>query len=175
MGSDTARIDKAVDDWKLQRGKPAQRSAQQRLLQSLRPTYNSLFERIGVLADGTKRIVDMRADLLSIIENNREAELVSLENDMKQILSDWFSVGFLKLETISWDSSASLLEKLKSHSDSVHPIDSWPHMKQRLSRGRRWFSFFHPSMPNEPLVFIEVALLGGIAADMVRMVGLVLR
>ena len=84
--------------------------------------------------------------------------LKAVEQSLRSKLQHLFSIGFLDLERITWSSPASLLEKIKLYSDSVHPMEDWPAMKKRLGTNRRCFGLFHPSMPLEPLVFIEVAL-----------------
>lgn len=84
--------------------------------------------------------------------------LKAVEQALRSKLQHLFSIGYLELERIHWSSPASLLEKIKAYSDSVHPMDGWDAMKKRLGTNRRCFGLFHPSMPLEPLVFIEVAL-----------------
>lgn len=72
------------------------------------------------------------------------------------MFSTWFDVGFLDLRPISWDSPASLIEKLIKY-EAVHDIKSWDDLKNRLDADRRCYGFFHPRLPNEPLIFVEVA------------------
>lgn len=84
--------------------------------------------------------------------------LKAVEQALRSKLQHLFSIGYLELERMTWSSPASLLEKIKAYSDSVHPMDGWDGMKKRLGANRRCFGLFHPSMPLEPLVFIEVAL-----------------
>ena len=81
---------------------------------------------------------------------------------MEQLFSTWFDVAFLELRRLSWDSPASLVEKLIQY-EAVHDIRSWGDLKNRLDSDRRCYGFFHPSLPNEPLIFVEVALLNDIA------------
>jgi len=80
------------------------------------------------------------------------------------LLSAWFDVGFLDLVRIDWRASAALLEKLVTY-EAVHTIRSWRDLKNRLDSDRRCFAFFHPRMPDEPLIFVEVALVNGIAGN----------
>lgn len=118
-------------------------------------------------------LIDMRASLLKVIakskgtseaEKSQLARLKSLENSLRDQLQHWFSIGFLNLRRITWESPAALLEKIKLYSDSVHPMEDWQSLKTRLTSNRRCFGFFHPSMPHEPLVFIEVALTNEISS-----------
>lgn len=122
-----------------------------------------------------KVLIDMRADLLSTIKTasanktrmdlkTELAQLKRLESSLAEHLQHWFSVGFLELRRITWESPAALLEKIKYYSDSVHPVADWNMLKARLSQNRRCFGFFHPSLPLEPLVFIEVALTNEISS-----------
>jgi malonyl-CoA decarboxylase len=78
------------------------------------------------------------------------------------LLSTWFDIGFLDLRRITWGAPAALLEKLINY-EAVHEIRSWEDMKNRLDSDRRCFAFFHPRMPDEPLIFVEVALVDGMA------------
>jgi malonyl-CoA decarboxylase len=85
-----------------------------------------------------------------------------LDIELKDLLASWFGVGFLELRRITWDSSAELLERLIAY-EAVHHIQSWSDLKNRLDSDRRCFGFFHPRMPGEPLIFVEVALVNGLA------------
>ena len=138
-----------------------------KLEQSLRNTLVAprvkLLTQFNALPEGVKFLVDMRADLLPLIKENHE--LRGLDNDLKDLLKSWFDVGFLELKQIKWDQSpAALLEKLIAY-EAVHAIESWDDLKNRLDSDRRCFAYFHPRMPNEPLIFVEVALVNGIAGS----------
>src|SRR5207249_6146048 len=104
----------------------------------------------------------LRADLLGVVEG--APDLRPLERDLMQLLASWFDVGFLELQRVTWDSPASLLEKL-ARSEAVHVVNGWDDLKNRLDPDRRFFAFFHPRMPAEPLIFVQVALLPGMAAE----------
>ena len=122
-----------------------------------------LLTQFNALPEGIKFLVDMRADILSLLSTN--PSLKPLEEDLKELLSSWFDVGFLELKRITWDtSSAALLEKLIAY-EAVHTIESWEDLKNRLDSDRRCFAYFHPHMPDEPLIFVEVALVNGISRD----------
>jgi malonyl-CoA decarboxylase len=119
-----------------------------------------LFRQFNGLEHGIKFLVDLRADLLDLIREN--PQLRPLDADLKYLLSTWFDAGFLVLHRITWAAPADLLEKLIAY-EAVHEIKSWDDMKNRLESDRRFFAFFHPAMPDEPLIFVEVALVNGIA------------
>ena len=105
----------------------------------------------------------MRAALLGRLGHDRT--LRPLEQDLMHLLSSWFDIGFLELRQITWDSaSAALLEKLIAY-EAVHTIASWDDLKNRLDSDRRCFAYFHPKMPDEPLIFVEVALVNGMAGN----------
>jgi len=122
-----------------------------------------LLTLFNALPEGIKFLVDMRAEIISL-GSESDKDLRKVERDIKHLLTSWFDVGFLKLKQITWDSSASLLEKLIEY-EAVHEIASWEDLKNRLAEDRRLFAFFHPNMPNEPLIFVNVALLKGLATN----------
>jgi len=109
----------------------------------------------------------MRADIISM-KSETDKDLRKVERDIKHLLSSWFDVGFLKLKQITWDSPTSLLEKLIEY-EAVHEIASWDDLKNRLAEDRRLFAFFHPNMPNEPLIFVNVALVNGLATNIQKL------
>jgi malonyl-CoA decarboxylase len=119
-----------------------------------------LLTRFNALPQGVKFLVDLRATIMELAE--RDPVFQGLLDDLTGLLRGWFDVGFLELRRITWDSPASLLEKLIAY-EAVHEIASWSDLKNRLDSDRRCFAFFHPRMPDEPLIFVEVALTDGIA------------
>lgn len=121
-----------------------------------------LFLQFNGLPDGLRFLVDMRADALAF---SREEPLVQrVDDDLRRLLSAWFDVGFLELRSLSWQSPAALLEKLIVY-EAVHEIASWDDLKNRLEADRRMFAFFHPNMDDEPLIFVEVALVEEMASS----------
>ena len=121
-----------------------------------------LLTQFNALPEGVKFLVDMRADLTRIGKGDRV--LAAVERDLKDLLVSWFDIGFLELRRITWNAPAHLLEKLMAY-EAVHEIRSWGDLKNRLDSDRRCYAFFHPRMPDEPLIFIEVALVEGIAGN----------
>jgi len=121
-----------------------------------------LLTQFNGLPDGVKFLVDMRAELLALKKS--EPTLAGLESDLKALLTSWFDVGFLELRQIDWQAPAALLEKLFAY-EAVHEIQGWDDLKNRLALDRRCFAFFHPRMPDEPLIFVWVALVKGMAVN----------
>ena len=89
---------------------------------------------------------------------------VDTEADLRALVASWFDLGFLELRRIDWSSPAALLEKLVGY-EAVHRIRTWRDLKNRLDSDRRCYAFFHPRMPEEPLIFVEVALVRGLAGS----------
>jgi malonyl-CoA decarboxylase len=138
-------------------------TAERRLRAALIPSRVRLLRAFNSLPSGVKFLVEMRADLLEIVKT--EAALKPLENDLKDLLASWFDLGFLEMRRISWDAPASLLEKL-GHYEAVHEVRGWSDLKNRLDVDRRCFAFLHPAMPDEPLIFVEVALTAEMSGNM---------
>ncbi|MCO5102275.1 MAG: malonyl-CoA decarboxylase [Burkholderiaceae bacterium] len=115
-----------------------------------------LLRRLNRAPDATARLVAMRATILARLPTH--PELKAVEADFHHLLSSWFNPGFLNLVQVDWNSPARLLEKLIQH-EAVHQIDGWNDLRRRLEPDRRCFAFFHPALPDEPLIFVEVALL----------------
>lgn len=162
---DRKAVDAAVE--KLQSAKPAQRAAAEAALRTaLQAPRVQILKQFNALPNGFKFLVDLRADLLQAVE--AEPALAGLEGDLKQLLASWFDVGLLDLEEISWSSPAALLEKLIDY-EAVHAISSWSDLKNRLDSDRRCFAFFHGKMQGEPLIFVEVALVKGMADNVQRL------
>jgi malonyl-CoA decarboxylase len=124
------------------------------------PRRQELFRRLNTAPAGTATLVRLRSDLLRALRTH--PELVPVDDDLKHLFRSWFNPGFLQLERIDWDSPARVLEKLIAY-ESVHEISGWNDLRRRLEEDRRCFAFFHPALEGEPLIFVEVALVRGIA------------
>ena len=129
----------------------------QQLRNALRPAGLELLMQFNSLPSGVKFLVDMRDDLNRLGERG-DTSLKELDKSLKDLLRSWFDIGFLDLVQISWSTPAAVLEKL-IHYEAVHKIRSWSDLKNRLQTDRRCFAFFHPRMPDEPLIFVQVALV----------------
>ncbi len=128
----------------------------------LRPPWLKLFTQFNALPSGIRFLVDIRADILRL--SSQHGELEALSQDLKNLLISWFDIGFLDLKRITWDEPASLLEKLIQY-EAVHEIQSWSDLKNRLDIDRCCYAFFHPGMPDEPLIFVQVALVNGLSTN----------
>ncbi|WP_341922599.1 malonyl-CoA decarboxylase [Polaromonas sp. YR568] len=142
-------------------GTPDEAVAEVRYRRATVSPRRRLLQRFSAFPEGIRFLVDLRADMLPYLKADRR--LQALDVEMEYMFSTWFDVGFLDLRRISWDSPASLIEKLIKY-EAVHDIKSWADVKNRLDSDRRCYGFFHPRMPDEPLIFVEVALMDEMAA-----------
>ena len=150
-----AAIQVAANDAELSR-------AEARLRIALDAPRARFFTQFNLLPDGVKFLVDLRADLLAALPQEPALEVLKVELD--GLLESWFDPGFLELQRISWQSPALVLEKLMTY-EAVHPIESWNDLRNRLDTDRRCYAFFHPRLPSEPLIFVEIALAKGLPAS----------
>jgi malonyl-CoA decarboxylase len=158
--TDPGAVDEAVRELRLSDDR---RSAERQLRNALTPPAASLLRLFTGLEGGVKFLVDLRADVLRLGEG--DDALADLDRELKAHIATLFDVGLLTLRQITWEAPAALLEKLIAY-EAVHAIGSWEDLKNRLDSDRRCYAFFHPAMPNEPLVFVEVALTSGIATSL---------
>ena len=121
-----------------------------------------LFRRLNMAPGGTSTLVDLRRQLLSTLHDHPQR--AGIDADLLHLLRSWFNRGFLVLQRIDWRTPALILERLIQH-EAVHQIQGWADLHRRLEADRRCYAFFHPALPDEPLIFIEVALTKGIAAS----------
>ena len=120
------------------------------------PGWIELFRRLNATTNGTVRLVRLRERLLKLIR--QKPEVARIDVGLVGLLRNWFNPGFLVLEPIDWSTPANILEKIIAY-EAVHEITSWDDLRARLApEDRRCFAFFHPAMPDEPLIFVEVAL-----------------
>jgi malonyl-CoA decarboxylase len=120
-----------------------------------------LFRRCNMAPGGTAILVDMRRRLLRSLRDHPER--AGIDADLVHLFRSWFNRGFLTLQRIDWQTSAVVLERL-IHYEAVHQIQGWRDLRRRLESDRRCYAFFHPALPQEPLIFIEVALTRGMTA-----------
>ncbi len=133
------------------------------LLEVAEPRRQELLRRLNGVPGGTEALVRMREDLLQTL--HEDADLARVDVDFEHLFSSWFNRGFLVLRPIDWTTPAHILEKIIKY-EAVHAIDSWDDLRRRLQPAdRRCFAYFHPAMPNEPLIFVEVALTAAIAGS----------
>ncbi len=122
----------------------------------------TLFHSINMAPGGTAVLVQMREDLLKLLPEHDD--LIGIDEDLNSLLVSWFNRGFLTLEQISWETPAHILEKLIAY-EAVHEMTGWHDLRRRLAEDRRCFAFFHPALEDEPLIFVQVALVKGIAGN----------
>ena len=129
------------------------------------PQWQELFRRLNAAKNGTVRLVRLRQRLLAMSGNDND--IARIESGLAALLRAWFNPGFLVLHPIDWSTPASVLEKIIAY-EAVHEITSWDALRARLApEDRRCFAFFHPRMPEEPLIFVEVALTDTIPGNIV--------
>jgi malonyl-CoA decarboxylase len=137
------------------------------LTQAVEPPRQELLRRLNRAPGGTAAILRLRRGLLRRLPH--KPELRALESDLLHLLSSWFNPGFLKMRRVDWNSPAQLLEELIRH-EAVHAIEGWDDLRRRLQPDRRCFAFFHPQLPDEPLIFVEVALLPEMPASIAPLI-----
>jgi malonyl-CoA decarboxylase len=133
-----------------------------RLAQAAEPPRQELLRRMNMAEGGTAALISLRKDIPFLLKEY--PALSALDADLRHLLTSWFNPGFLELRQISWQSPASILEKLIAY-EAVHEIKGWDDLRRRLASDRRCFAFFHPALPEEPLIFVEVALVKGLSAS----------
>ncbi len=127
----------------------------QALLRASEPPRQELFRRLNRTPGATGVLVRLRRSLLAGLAQHPHWH--SVEADLLHLFGSWFNPGFLQMRQVDWNSPAQLLEKIIRH-EAVHAIDGWDDLRRRLQPDRRLFAFFHPQLPEEPLIFVEVAL-----------------
>ena len=118
-----------------------------------------LFRRMNMAPNGTSSVVALREDLLKTLEDHKD--LRALDDDLRHLFRAWFNPGFLKLEKITWDTKAAVLEKIIKY-ERVHQMKDMNELKRRLGEDRRFYSYFHPALEDEPIIFVQVALTKGL-------------
>ncbi|MEX0286019.1 MAG: malonyl-CoA decarboxylase [Paracoccaceae bacterium] len=151
LGHDDAVLQAAIADWT-----PGDEEAARRLHFAAEPRSQELIRRLNQVPGATARLVGMRADLLRCMRD--ATALAPLDMDFRHLFSSWFNRGFLEIRHIDWSTPAEVLEKIIAY-EAVHEISGWDDLRRRVAEpDRRLFGFFHPAMPSEPLIFVEVAL-----------------
>jgi malonyl-CoA decarboxylase len=132
-----------------------------RLQAAVEPPRRELFRRLNMAPGGTAALVEMRKELLKGLRGNPQRRVI--DSDLLHLFGEWFNRGFLRLERIDWRTPAIVLEKLSEY-EAVHAMQGWRDLRRRLEADRRCFGFFHPQLPDEPIIFIEVALTRSMSA-----------
>jgi malonyl-CoA decarboxylase len=155
-GPDREKLSHAIETWRAQ---PSDDDASDLHFAS-EPRRQELIRRLNRAPGGTSALVEMRADLLQVMKDNKDSnkDLAALDRDIVHLLSSWFNRGFLVLRRIDWSSPANILEKIIRY-EAVHEIRDWNDLRRRIDPvDRRCYAFFHPALVDEPLIFVEVAL-----------------
>jgi malonyl-CoA decarboxylase len=160
FGVDRAGVDRAIARYQEAEGEADSLAAERALRRALVSPGMRLLTKFNALPEGTRFLIDMRAHLLAL--DSEDPHLRALDADFRHLLATWFDIGFLRRARLTWDSPASLLEKIIAY-EAVHEIRSWQDLHHRLDGDRRCYAFFHPSLPDEPLIFLQVALTEGLA------------
>jgi malonyl-CoA decarboxylase len=151
-GPDREKLSQAIETWRTQ---PSDDDASDLHFAS-EPRRQELIRRLNRAPGGTGELVAMRSDLLKVLKSNKD--LSALDRDIVHLLSSWFNRGFLVLRKIDWSSPANILEKIIRY-EAVHEIRDWDDLRRRIDPAdRRCYAFFHPTLVDEPLIFVEVAL-----------------
>ena len=140
---------------------PSPRSAEG-FLKAAESRRLDLFRLINTVPGGTRFLIKMREDLFVALRDN--PDLKPVDRDFEHLFGFWFNKGFLELRQLDWETPAYILEKLIEY-EAVHEIRDWNDLRRRLQSDRRCFAFFHPALPGEPLIFVEVALTSGLASS----------
>ena len=148
-------VDEAINHYK----KSPNEKTLANLFKSSEGKRRELFRRMNMAPNGTSIIVALREDLLKLLKLNRD--LSALDDDLRHLFKAWFNPGFLKLEKITWDTKAAVLEKIIKY-ERVHQMKDMNELKRRLGEDRRFFSYFHPALEDEPIIFVQVALTKGL-------------
>jgi len=153
---------------------PSASKLHQETKKKLTPPQNLVFTKIGQIEGGVKFLVDLRKDVIDTLKSLEHsspkfAALKLLNINLQSLLSYWFSMGFMKIEQVTWNSPCALLQKVSEY-EAVHPVKNWTDLKTRVGSYRRCFVYKHPSMPEEPMVILHVALSESIANSITSLV-----
>lgn len=158
LGPDTATVERAIAAYQASPSAPQLAD----LADVLESPRLALFRRVNHAPEGISCLLDIRTALLD--RRTANPELGPVERDLTHLLASWFNRGFLELRRLDWTTPAHILEKLIEY-EAVHEIQGWSDLQRRLAPDRRAFGFFHPSLPNEPIIFVQVALTAGMASS----------
>ncbi len=149
---DPGPLDTAIAAW---RAEPTEAKARA-VHFAAEPPSQQLLRMLNRVPGGTAALVAMRAHLLAILRES--PELAALDEDFRHLFASWFNRGFLELRKIDWETSAAILEKIIAY-EAVHAIQDWDDLRRRVAApDRMLYGFFHPALPGEPLIFVEIAL-----------------
>lgn len=157
FGPNPTSVDRAYRTWREAPNAESRRG----LMGAIEGERQRLFRRLNMAPGGTAALVKVRAQLLHALRV--EPLLRAVDDDLRHLLASWFNRGFLEFHVIGWHTPAQVLEKLIAY-EAVHAIRGWDDLRRRLASDRRCYAFFHPALPGEPLIFVEIALVNGLSA-----------
>lgn len=140
----------------------------QQLNLATRPSRRQFFEVLNMCRTGMQSLLAMRTTVSRLMRNH--PQLSAIDGDLEILLRNWFNRGLLTLQRIDWHTSAFVLEKLIEY-EAVHEITGWDDLRMRVSQGRRCYAFFHPVLPGEPIIFVQVALTSGLVSNIADLIG----
>lgn len=159
FGPDQPRLTAAIAAWQ---AAPSDETAAE-VHVAAEPQRQELLRRLNLAPGGTAALVRMREQLMDSMDHRTDLGVV--DADFVHLFSSWFNRGFLVLRRIDWATPANILEKIIRH-EAVHKIGSWDDLRRRIDPpDRRCYAFFHPALVDEPLIFVEVALVREIASS----------
>lgn len=143
------------------------------LQQSVASPLEEFFRRVNIAPGGTAKIVRMREDLINFMHTHTDLnDLKIIDSDLEHLLQSWFNRGFLVLRRIDWHTPATILDKIIAY-EAVHKIGGWDDLRRRLDPAdRRCFAFFYPSLIDELLIFVQVALMNETPTDIARVLAM---
>ena len=158
LGPDFEALEQALADF----AASADVTAARHLHRAAEPSSQELVRRLNRAPGGTRDLVALREDLLKLSRD--DPALAALDADFQHLFASWFNRGFLELRRIDWHTSAAVLEKIIQY-EAVHAIRDWRDLRRRVAAAdRHLYAFFHPALPDDPLIFVEVALTREIPA-----------
>lgn len=158
LGAESNYVNKAIKDWQT---RPSGQNLQS-LAAACEPPRLELLRTLNTAPGGTMALISMREDLLKLPTDDPASAVI--DEDLLRLFRSWFNRGFLELRRIDWQTPALILEKLIQY-ESVHEIKGWPDLRRRLESDRGCFGFFHPAIPDVPLIFVEAALTNGMSSN----------
>jgi len=162
FSADQEKINEAINRYQIE----PEQATMQALHKASESRRMELFRALNMASQGTQCLIAMREDILGFLRDN--PGLKAVDNDLLHLFVSWFNRGFLEIRRIDWETPAVVLEKLIEY-ESVHAIMGWEDLRRRLEEDRRCFGFFHPVMPYEPLIFVEVALTNEISTNVAEL------
>jgi malonyl-CoA decarboxylase len=165
---DPSAIDAAIENWRQRKVDLSDGKAADKLSRAAQPLYSKFWQPLVQETFGLEFLVDMRADLLNCIAKHPAGALPlrSMSEDIRRVLANWFTVGLLRLERVTWEGSSAAMLEMIAAEEKVHAIRDWRSLKHRLGDNRRVYVWTHTALPGKPLVALHIALCQHIVSSM---------